>query len=133
MPDCSLTKSKESKKWPEDIISVKLTMNPYLLALAEDKAYRDGLKLWEYINLALWEKLGCPSKDELLDFAATFDLDDLDPKWKHRLKLTARHEVEVRKVTTQLETCVGGDCVNSNGDENEITQEKLCGGKNADS
>ncbi|MCL5125018.1 MAG: hypothetical protein M1511_11070 [Deltaproteobacteria bacterium] len=102
MTDCSLTNSEESRKWPEGITSVKLTMNPYLLVLAEDKAAREGLKLWEYINLALFEKIGRPSKDELLDFAATFELDDLDPKWKHRLKLTARYEVEVRQATKHL-------------------------------
>jgi len=103
MSTCSLTKTEESKKWPEGIISVKLTMNPYLLVLAEEKAAQTGLKVWEYINVALWEKLGKPSRSELLDFAASFDLDDMDPKWKKRLKLAARHEVEIQDAIKDYE------------------------------
>ena len=38
MSTCSLTKTQESKEWPEAIISLKLTMNPYLMVMAEDKA-----------------------------------------------------------------------------------------------
>ncbi|MGO8878616.1 MAG: hypothetical protein ACLPVO_09520 [Desulfomonilaceae bacterium] len=95
MSNCSLTKTDESKEWPEGIISVKLTMNPYLLVLAEEKAAKAGLKVWEYINVALWEKMGQPSREELTNFAAVFELDDMDPKWKERLKLAARHELEV--------------------------------------
>ncbi|MGC8660005.1 MAG: hypothetical protein ACP5U1_13120 [Desulfomonilaceae bacterium] len=116
MTGCSLTNSEESKKWPEGIISVKLTMNPYLLVLAEEEAARQGLKLWEYINLALWEKLGEPSKDQLLDFASGFGVDDLDPKWKHRLKLAARHEVEVREAVKQAQTSGESKSPDSNGD-----------------
>jgi hypothetical protein len=105
MSTCSITKTEESKKWPEAIISVKLTMNPYLLVLAEEKAAEAGLKVWEYINVALWEKLGKPSRNELLDFAAAFDLDDVDPKWKKRLKLAARHEVEIQEAIKGCEVC----------------------------
>jgi len=46
MSTCSLTKTEESKKCPKGIISVKLTMNPYLLVLAEEKASQTGLKVW---------------------------------------------------------------------------------------
>ncbi|MCX5872723.1 MAG: hypothetical protein NTY51_05745 [Deltaproteobacteria bacterium] len=116
MTTCSLTKTEESKKWPEGIISVKLTMNPYLLVLAEEKAARAGLKLWEYINLALWEKLEEPSKDELLEFASALDVDDIDPKWKIRLKLAARHEVEVREAIKDCEGCNKAESSDSNGD-----------------
>ena len=53
MSDCSVTVSESSKKWPEGIRSVKLTMNPSLLSLAEEAAAQNGMKLWEYINVAL--------------------------------------------------------------------------------
>jgi hypothetical protein len=105
MSTCSLTKTQESKEWPEAIISLKLTMNPYLMVMAEDKAAHEGLKLWEFINVALWEKIGKPSKEELLNFAAGFELDDLDPKWKKRLKLAARYEVEIQQAIIGEEQC----------------------------
>ncbi len=95
MSTCNLTQTEESRKWPEGIVSVKLTMNPYLLVLAEEKAAKAGLKVWEYINVALWEKMGQPSREELANFAAVFEVDELDPKWKKRLKLAARHEIEI--------------------------------------
>lgn len=94
MSDCSITGSEASKNWPEGIISVKLTMNPYLLALAEDAAAGSGIKLWEFINLALWEKLGEPGQEAMLKHAARQDICEEDPKWKKRLKLTACHELE---------------------------------------
>ena len=103
MSTCSLTKTQESKEWPEAIISLKLTMNPYLMVMAEEKAALDGLKLWEFINVALWEKMGKPSKEDLLNFAAGFELDDLDPKWKKRLKLAARYEVEIQQAMLNQE------------------------------
>jgi len=93
---CSVTQSTEADNWPDGIISVKMTMNPYLLALAAEESMKRGMRTWELINLALWEKLGKPEKDELLDFAAGMEVLEEDPKWKKRLKLTARHEVEVR-------------------------------------
>jgi hypothetical protein len=105
MSTCSLTKTQESKEWPEAIISLKLTMNPYLMVMAEDKAAQHGLKLWEFINVALWEKIGKPSKEDLLNFAAGFELDDLDPKWKKRLKLAARYEVETQQAILGEEQC----------------------------
>ncbi len=107
MTTCSLTKTDESKQWPEGVISVKLTMNPYLLAFAEEKSLQTGVKLWEFINLALWEKLGKPTESELIDFASSVEVDDLDAKWKKRLKLTARHEVEVREALNDRGGCQG--------------------------
>jgi hypothetical protein len=95
MSECSLTRSDSSKNWPEGVISVKMTMNPYLLAMAIEEALKSGLKPWELINVALWEKLGCPNQDTLMEFAANLELEEEDPKWKKRLKITARHEVEV--------------------------------------
>lgn len=96
MSGCSLTHSEASRNWPEGIVSAKITMNPYLLAMAEEKALQKGIKLWEFINVALWEKLGCPTNKELMEFAAEMELDDLDPKWKKRLKITSRHELEIQ-------------------------------------
>lgn len=114
MGNCSLTNSEESLNWPEGVVSVKLTMNPYLLVLAEEKAAARGLKLWEYINLALWKEIGNPTKTELMDFAASFELDEMDPKWKHRLKLAARHEVETGQIIKDSE----GDCTNESEEPN---------------
>lgn len=98
MSECSLTRSKESQYWPEGTISVKLTMNPYLLAMAFEYAMNQNMKLWEFVNIALWEKLGRPDEDALLEYAANIELEDEDPKWKKRLKITARHELEVKKL-----------------------------------
>lgn len=95
MSDCSITVTEASRNWPEGIISVKLTMNPYILSLAEEAAAKQGMKLWEYINVALWEKLGQPGQDVMLNYAARQEIDEEDAKWKKRLKLTARHELEV--------------------------------------
>ena len=95
MIECSPTRSEDSKNWPEGIISVKVTMNPYIFALAMEESYKAGMKPWELINLALWEKLGKPDHDTLMEFAANLQIDDEDPKWKKRLKIAARHEVEV--------------------------------------
>ncbi len=95
MSDCSITVSDASSNWPEGVISVKLTMNPYLLSMAEEAAARNGIKLWEFINVALWEKMGKPGMEVMLDYAAQQEISEDDPKWKKRLKLTARHEVEV--------------------------------------
>ncbi|MEW6352413.1 MAG: hypothetical protein AB1646_25455 [Thermodesulfobacteriota bacterium] len=95
---CSATKSHESGKWPEGIISVRMTMNPYLLAMAEERAHSEGVPLWEYVNAALWEKLGKPECPELYEFAAGLPVDDEDPKWKKRLSITARHEMAVAAV-----------------------------------
>ena len=116
MSTCSLTKTQESKEWPEAIISLKLTMNPYLMVMAEEKAAHDGLKLWEFINVALWEKMGKPSKEDLLNFAAGFELDDLDPKWKKRLKLAARYEVEIRQAMMSQEQCKVSEPLNCEKD-----------------
>ncbi len=95
---CSATKSTESGNWPEGIISVRLTMNPYLLAMAEERAYSEGVPLWEYVNAALWEKLGKPDSPMLYEFAAGLSVDDEDPKWKKRLNIAARHEMEMAAV-----------------------------------
>jgi hypothetical protein len=93
---CSTTRSPAAQSWPEGIISIKLTMNPYLYAMAQDEAAKQGLSLWEMVNIALWEKLGKPDYDTLMEFAARLDLNDEDPKWKQRLKMAARHEMEVQ-------------------------------------
>lgn len=98
MSECSVTTSKESQHWPGGTISVKLTMNPYLLAMAFEHAMNQGMKLWELINIALWEKLGKPDEDALLDYAANIEMDEEDPKWKKRLKITARHELEMKNL-----------------------------------
>lgn len=95
MQECSVTSSDASKNWPEGTISVRVTMNPYVFALAVEEAYKQGLRPWEFINAAIWEKLGEPDHKTLLDHAANLELDDEDPKWKKRLKITARHEVEM--------------------------------------
>jgi len=95
MVECSMAESEVAKNWPEGIISVKMTMNPYLLAMAIEKSLDSRMRLWEFINTALWEKLGKPDHDTLMDFAANIDVLDEDPKWKKRLKITARYEVEV--------------------------------------
>ena len=108
MGGCSITVTEASKNWPEGIISVKLTMNPYILSLAEEASAKQGMKLWEYINVALWEKLGKPAQDVLLNYAAEQEIDEEDAKWKKRLKLTARHELEVlahRQTVNCAERC----------------------------
>ncbi len=118
MTTCSLTTTDESKQWPEGVISVKLTMNPYLLAFAEEKSMQAGVKVWEFINLALWEKLGKPAEQELLDFASSIEVDDLEPKWKKRLKLTARHEREVREALKHVNSCKG--FVESHSEDHQV-------------
>lgn len=117
MAECSLTQSDAAKNWPEGIISVKMTMNPYLLAVAIEKSLGSGMKLWEFINAALWEKLGKPDHDTLMEFAANLEVFEEDPKWKKRLKITARHEVEVaaykKSLQDESELCPtpsDGDC-----------------------
>jgi hypothetical protein len=95
MTQCSLTRSEAAKNWPEGTISVKLTTNPYIFALALYEASKQGLRPWEFINVAVWEKLGRPDHDTLMEFAAGLEVADEDPKWIKRLKITARHELEV--------------------------------------
>jgi len=96
MSECSVAQSEVAKNWPEGIISVKLTMNPYLLAMAIEKSLEQGMRLWEFINLALWERLGKPDRDALTEFAASMEVHEEDPKWAKRLNITARHEVAVK-------------------------------------
>lgn len=109
MEGCSVTQSEAAKNWPEGIISVKMTMNPYLLAYAIEESLKSGAMLWEFINVALWESLGKPDHDTLMEFAASMDVEDEDPKWKKRLKITARHEVEMaayrKAVQAEAELC----------------------------
>lgn len=95
MAGCSITQSEAAKNWPEGIISVKMTMNPYLLAMAIEEAFHKGMKPWEFINNAIWDKLGSPDQDTLMEFAANMEIVDEDPKWKRRLKIAAAHEVAV--------------------------------------
>jgi hypothetical protein len=98
MQHCSITRSEDSQQWPEGIISVKLTMNPYIFAMAIEEAYRQELQPWELVSLALWEKLGKPDREALTEFAANLELADEDPDWKKRLKITAAHEAAVAAV-----------------------------------
>jgi hypothetical protein len=70
-------------------------MNPYILAMIEEIALSKGMKPWEFINLAAWESLGKPSHEKLMEFAANLDVDDMEPRWKKRLKITAAYEVEL--------------------------------------
>jgi hypothetical protein len=109
MAECSVTQSPEAKNWPEGIISVKMTMNAYILAMAIEEAYKSGMKPWEFINKALWEKLGSPHHDALMKFAANLEIADEDPKWKKRLKITARHEVAVDTYRKELQEVAGDD------------------------
>jgi hypothetical protein len=92
----------EAKTWPEGSISAKVTMNPYVFAMAMDEAYKQGMKPWEYINLAMWEKLGQPDHDTLMQYAANIEVDEEDPKWRKRLKITARHEIAVGEAKKEL-------------------------------
>lgn len=103
MTSCSLTHSEAAAHWPEGIISAKITMNPYLFAYAEEQSYRLGMKPWEFINVALWEKLGKPDSQALMEFAANLELDDEDPKWKKRLKISARHEMAIAEAKKERE------------------------------
>ena len=101
MSECSLTQSEESKNWPEGIISVKLTMNAYLLAMAFEESLKRGMKAWELINTALWKELGSPDFDTLLALAANMEIFEEDPKWKKRLKIAARHELAMAEFRKQ--------------------------------
>ena len=107
MVECSMTQSPEANNWPEGIISVKMTMNAYILAMAIEEAYKSGMRPWEFINKALWEKLGSPDHDALMKFAADLEIDDEDPKWKKRLRITARHEVAVDTYRKELQEVAG--------------------------
>ena len=84
-----------------------------------EEAYKEGMKPWELINVALWEKIGEPDHDTLMNYVANVRVDDDDPKWLKRLKITAAHEVAMAAVRTQrvdaedeAETARGSD----NGD-----------------
>jgi hypothetical protein len=103
MSTCAVAQSQAAKKWPEGLISVKLTMNAYLLALAFEESMNAGVQLWEFINTALWEKLGEPDRDKLMDFAANMEIFDEDPKWKKRLKISARYEMGLEEFRKELE------------------------------
>ena len=117
MSGCSVTQSEAAKNWPEGVVSVNLTMNPYLLALALEAALKDGMKLWEFINTALWEKLGRPDRDALMEFAANMEVVDEDPKWKKRLQIAARHEVAVAACRReQMEQTSSPTAQEGNGD-----------------
>jgi hypothetical protein len=102
MSNCAVAQSEAAKKWPEGLISAKLTMNPYLLAMAFEEAMKGGAQLWEFINTAVWEKLGEPDRDKLLEFAASMEVFDEDPKWKKRLKISARYEIGLSAFRDEL-------------------------------
>jgi hypothetical protein len=102
MSNCAVAQSEAAKKWPEGLVSAKLTMNPYLLAMAFEEAMKAGSQLWEFINTAVWEKLGEPDRDKLLEFAANMEVFDEDPKWKKRLKISARYEMGLEEFRKEL-------------------------------
>jgi hypothetical protein len=106
MTQCSLTRSEAAKNWPEGTISVKLTTNPYVFAFALHEAAKQGLRPWEFINVALWEKLGSPDHDTLMEFAAGLEVAEEDPKWIKRLKITARHELEMATLRQKREEAI---------------------------
>lgn len=116
MTECSVTHTPESKNWPEGVISVKMTMNPYILAMVIEEAYKSGTQPWEFINAALWEKLGRPDHDALMQFAANLEIVDEDPKWKKRLHITARHEVAVDAYRKELKEVAEGPDGNGGGE-----------------
>ncbi|MDQ7785356.1 MAG: hypothetical protein RDU20_20905 [Desulfomonilaceae bacterium] len=119
MVDCSMTQSEAAKNWPEGVISVKMTMNPYVLAMALEESLVKGIRLWEFVNTALWEKLGKPDHDTLMEFAANLEVFDEDPKWKKRLKITARHEVEVAAYKKSLRDQDEPESIPADGDGHE--------------
>jgi hypothetical protein len=102
MATCAVAQSEAAKKWPEGLISAKMTMNPYLLAMAFEESMKAGAQLWEFINTAVWEKLGEPDRDKLLEFAANMEVFDEDPKWKKRLKISARYELGLEQFRKEL-------------------------------
>ena len=117
MVECSMGQSEAAKNWPEGVISVRMTMNPYLLAMAIEESLGKGIRLWEFLNTAVWEKLGKPDHDTLMEFAANLEIFDEDPKWKKRLKITARHEVEVAAYKKALQDAKVGESIPSDGDD----------------
>ncbi|MBI5248968.1 MAG: hypothetical protein HY912_05685 [Desulfomonile tiedjei] len=117
MSECSITSSDQAKNWPEGVISAKITMNPYILVMAGEEAEKRGMKLWELINIAIWEKLGEPSFDDLTEFAANLEIFDEDPKWKKRLKIVASHEVTVAEM--KAEKALAMDPLKDIGDDGE--------------
>ena len=121
MQECSMTSSEASKNWPEGTISVRVTMNPYVFALAIDEAYKQGLKPWEFITTAIWEKLGKPDHKDLMDYAANIEVDDEDPKWKKRLKITARHEIEMAEALRERAEAAAQDTPDTADDNGEPT------------
>ena len=102
MGTCAVAQSEAARKWPEGVISAKLTMNPYLLAMAFEESMKAGVQLWEFINTALWEKLGEPDREKLLEFAANMEVFDEDPKWKKRLKIAARYKMGLEEFRKEL-------------------------------
>ena len=116
MIECSMTKSEASKDWPEGTVSVRITMNPYVFAMAMEQCFQEGMKPWEFVNVAMWEKLGKPDQETLLEFAANLEICDEDPKWKKRLKINARHEVEVAKAREELRKMHGPEPTDGDGE-----------------
>ncbi len=117
MTECSMTSSEASKNWPEGTVSIRITMNPYIFAMAMEQCFKEGMKPWEYINVAIWEKLGKPEHDALMDFAANLEIDDEDPKWKKRLRINARHEVEVARAKAEFMRMLEQEPADGNGQE----------------
>ena len=51
MGTCAVAQSEAARKWPEGVISTKLTMNPYLLAMAFEESMKSGVQLWDGIRI----------------------------------------------------------------------------------
>lgn len=115
MLQCSVTSSEASKNWPEGTVVVKLTMNPYVFAMAMEECFQHGMKPWEFINVAIWEKLGKPDQDTLMKFAANLEACDEDPKWKKRLIITARHELAMARAREEPATRESQEPSHGNG------------------
>lgn len=115
IPGCSVSESRESEPWPEGMISLKVSMNPYLWAMLSEEAYRQGKRPFQLLDEALWEKLGKPDCDRLMEFAANLEVEDIDPKWKKRLKLAARHEMERLEELANAEPEGPGGSTDGNG------------------
>jgi hypothetical protein len=79
--------------WPEGSLSIKFMVNPYLLLFAITRCQELTVELGELINVALWEKLGKPDRDELVRLAAEMEVSEEHPRWMRHLQTTANFEL----------------------------------------
>jgi len=79
--------------WPEGSLSIKFLVNPYLLLFAIKGCQELGVELGEFINKAIWEKLGKPDRDELIRLAAETEISEEHPRWMKHLQTTALFEL----------------------------------------